>query len=81
VEHIQNGLGLGEIDAAMKESTLREFAWAGHSGATFLEGLEDGLHHERVAVTADFDKILTGVGAGARPKGQHSLIQHLAFQA
>jgi hypothetical protein len=64
----------------MKESTLRKFAWAGHSGAAFLEGLENGLHHKRVAMAADFDQILAGVGAGARPKGQHNLVQHLAFQ-
>jgi hypothetical protein len=64
----------------MKKSAFGELPRAGHPGATFLEGLEDGLHHERVAVAANFNEVLAGVGAGARPKGQHSLIQHLASQ-
>ena len=81
MKDIQNGLSLGEVYPAVQEGPFGKFARSGHPCALFLQGLQDGFHHQRVAVTADFDQILAGVGARAGPGGDDGLIQNPLVQS
>jgi hypothetical protein len=80
MEDVEDGFSLGEIDPAVEKGPFGELPRASHPGSLAVNGLQDGFHDQRVAVAADFDQVLAGVGAGTGPQRDDGLIQELFFQ-
>ena len=57
-DHVGDGLGLGQIDAAVEKGAQGELAGAGESGAGGDDGVQGGAHGGYAAVAANFDDVL-----------------------
>jgi len=81
MEDVEDGLGLGEVDPAMQESSFRKLTRAGHPGTFPVERSQEGFHDQRISVAADFNQILPRVGTRPRPEGEDRFVQDFAIQA
>ncbi len=74
-DDIEDGLGLGQIEAVVQEGPLREFPPFGRTRPGPQNLFEDGPEDERPAVAADLQRVFAGVGAGSLQKGDEDLVE------
>ena len=74
-DDIENGLGLGQVEAVVQEGPLREFPPFGRTRPGPEDLFEDGPEDERPAVTVDLQRVFAGVGAGSLQKGDEDLVE------
>jgi hypothetical protein len=74
VDEIGDGLGLNEIDPAVKECAKRELARFGETRSQRDRLLDDLPQDNRASMRAHLDDVLTGVGMRSREVGRHDLI-------
>ncbi len=77
-ENVDHRLGLGQIDAAIEEGPLGEFAGGGENGAAGENEFEDTLENQEAAVAMDLDDIFAGIGVGRGHKDGEDFIDDLA---
>ena len=64
-DEVGDGFGLGEVETAVEEGALREFAGTSLAAARFNERPHDLALDELRTVNVEFHRVLAGVGAGA----------------
>ena len=62
LDQVADGLGLGEVEAAVKEGAHGEFAGLRQARAAFERQLDDVPQDHRGSVGGDFDDVVGGVG-------------------
>ncbi|OPY11423.1 MAG: hypothetical protein A4E67_00204 [Syntrophaceae bacterium PtaB.Bin038] len=77
-DHFLDGLGLGEIEAAVEKGPARELPRFGGPGPGTQNGQEDRLEDERTSVAVDFEGVFAGEGAGGPHERREDLVQDAA---
>ena len=78
-DEVGDGFGLGEVEAAVEEGALGEFAGAGLTAPRLDERPHDLALDELRAVDVEFHRVLAGVGAGAAKDEGESFVEDGAF--
>ena len=74
-DQVEDGFGLGEIEAAVQEGPLREFPSLGRARPCTDDFGKDGPEDQRAAVAADLERVFAGVGVGSLQKGDEDIVE------
>ena len=74
---VRDGLGLGQVQAAVEEGAEGEFARAGGAGAGGQQAVQYAAQGNRAAVAAQLGNVLAGVRAWTRHEEQQGLVDQL----
>ena len=78
-DQVDDGLRLGQIQLAVEEGTLGEFASAGRTGTGAVQRFQPGGQHGRGAVAVEFHGVLAGVAVGSPGHDSHALVNDPAL--
>ncbi len=77
-DEIGHGFGLGEIELAVEEGALGEFAWARQARPECAYPSQQGIEQDRTAMALQFQHVLAGVGGRGGEVQQQPAIDQFA---
>src|SRR5215467_13047635 len=74
MDEVGDGLGLGQVHAAVEKSSAGEFTRVGHARTALENCIQNQFGWKQAAVTGDFYGVFAGEGSGSAQDGDEDFV-------